>query len=358
VSFLLRKQLNDFLGVTETLPEVELDINNYQLGDTRLFYSSTYMFDYFNDEQANTGIDNHVSRFHTDNKLSYPTSLIGPLDWIDFTPYAGGVETFYSRDEDGQKRDFFRGQWYAGYDLTTKIFRIFDVEGRYFGAEVNRLRHLVIPRVQFAYRNDPTVDASKLFEYDSIDTLDDKNVYTFSLENKLQTKYSAGENVFKEVNLIENRTSVDFYAKPDDNPFSNITNELTIRPNDWVKLGLDVSYNSYSEDFEIVNARTELKQERWTLELSSRYTKDTDDLDAYHQGIMDASYKISPKWKLGIFERYDFDEGELAEYQYSLTRDLHCWTAELNYHSDDEGHSIWIVFKTKAFPKFPFSFGT
>jgi LPS-assembly protein len=358
VSMLARKRLNDHQTITETLPELKLNVNSYKLGDSRFYYTSEYRFNNFNRKIADTGESNHVTRFHADNRLTYPTRLIGPLNWIEFSPYTGRIETFYSRNEQGTEHDFFRNFWYAGYGLTTRIHKLFNIKGRYLGTEVNNLRHLITPGISYTYERNPNRGAESLFGFDGIDAYDGAKYYTLSLENKLQTKWQIpGKETLEEVNLVSLRNSVNYYPQTDDDQFSNITSSLMVKPKRWLNLGLDTSYNPHRGNFEIVNTRAETARDRWSLALSSRYTKETDDQDAFHEGILEASYEISPKWTINAFERFDFNEGELAEYQYRLTRDLHCWTADLSYHYEKErGSTIWLIFRTKAFPEIPVGF--
>ena len=355
-SLLCVKRFNHFRTVTERLPQIRFNVNNYRLGDSRFYYTSVYQFDNLNQKMADTGLDSDVMRFHTDNGLRYPTRLIGFLDWIEFSPYAGRIETFYSRGIDGDKRDFFRGQWYAGYSLSTKIFRIFDIEGKYIGVEVNKLRHLITPTISYTYRRRPTVLPRRLEAFDGIDAYNADKYYTFSLENKLQTKwYKEGSLKKEKIDLITLRSSVNFYPQIEGDSFSNVTSSLNLQPSRWLELGLTTNYNPYSRDFEDFNLQAKAEKSKWKVELSSRYSQKSQ----FHEGILKATYTLSPKWRLGIYERYDFQDKDLVEQEYAFERDLHCWTAELIWNTyRPGGETIWLVFKPKAFPDFPVEFVT
>ena len=70
-------------------------------------------------------------------------------------------------------------------------------------------------------------------------------------------------------------------------------------------------------------------------------------------GQMTASFTtpLNPFWKLNIYERFDVVTGILAEQQYILDRDLHCWTMEFIIdQTQGNGVSFLVAFKLKAFP--------
>ena len=354
LSFLFRKRVNHFRTIVETLPELKYNINNYRLGSSRFYYTAQYQFDNFNKKDANTGLDNDTIRLYSDNKLSYPTRLFGYLDWLEFTPYAGRVETFYTKDKSGNDRDFTKSYWYSGYSLTTKVFKMFDVEGTYLGVEVNKLRHLISPSISYTYRHEPTSESSKVEQFDGYDGIGRTKYYTFALENKLQTKwYTEGTFDKESADLLIFRNSVNFTPQIEGHQWSYVSNRLELHPKKWFEIIFDANYDPYHNDFDIFNVRTEVSKSKWTLGASSRYTKSTQ----YHEGIVDASYSLTPKWTLGAYERYDFQKNELVEQEYSFKRDLHCWTAELIWNIKDD-ETIWLVFTPKAFPDFPIEWVT
>ncbi len=294
-------------------------------------------------------MDHDSVRYYANNKLSYPTRFFGYLDWLEFAPHVGRVESFYTKDKSGNDRDFTKSYWYSGYSLTTKIFRMFDVEDTYLGVEVNKLRHLISPSVTYTYRHEPTSEASKVEQFDGLDGVGRAKYYTLALDNKLQTKwYTEGTYDKERVDLLIFRNSVNFTPQIEGHQWSYINNRLEVHPKRWFEIIFDANYDPYRNEFDIFNARTKITKSKWAVGISSRYTKSTQ----YHEGIIDTSYSLTPKWTLGVYERYDFQKNELVEQEYSFKRDLHCWTAELIWNIK-EGETIWLVFTPKAFPDLP-----
>ncbi|MFH1339221.1 MAG: putative LPS assembly protein LptD, partial [Candidatus Omnitrophota bacterium] len=107
--------------------------------------------------------------------------------FVDVSPYLGLRETGYSRDKDGSPIAP-RTTFYTGADMSTRFFRVFNVVSDFLGMNINRLRHVITPRVQYSYVHEPTVSPSKLQTFDDIDSINGDNRFTLELENKLQTK--------------------------------------------------------------------------------------------------------------------------------------------------------------------------
>ena len=72
--------------------------------------------------------------------------------------------------------------------------------------------------------------------------------------------------------------------------------------------------------------------------------------------------RLSEKWQVGTLHRYTWKEvaggkkrfNNIRELQYTLTRDLHDWMAELVYRVDREfGEELYFTLTLKAFPELP-----
>src|SRR6185436_9685597 len=119
-----------------------------------------------------------TKRLDTQNEISYPTKL----GFVEFRPFVGGQNTYYSRTINRDDYNTVRGQFKTGADLSTKFFRVYDVEGKVLGMEVHRLRHIITPSIGYLYSHNATVATEKLDQFDSIDTLALSHSIGFSLE--------------------------------------------------------------------------------------------------------------------------------------------------------------------------------
>jgi len=70
---------------------------------------------------------------------------------------------------------------------------------------------------------------------------------------------------------------------------------------------------------------------------------------------MDIRYKINEKWSLRAYERFDLNSKKQEELQLTVSRDLHCWVAELTYSIGNNlmTQGLFFVMKLKAFPDYP-----
>ncbi|MFH1856636.1 MAG: hypothetical protein ABH836_05370 [Candidatus Omnitrophota bacterium] len=364
VNFYSRVRVNQFETVTQSMPEVSFNLPGYQLGHTKFYYTNETKFANFNKKTANAGMvggnayffttDTNTVRVDTYNKLTYPTKLPGYFKWLNTTPYVDVRETFYTRDKDGANRDFLRNIYGAGYNLNTRIFRIFDAEKDFLGIKINRLRHLVTPNIDYGYVHDPTVPADTLETFDTIDTLSTGKAYTFRLNNKLQTKWVDGEGNPETVNLVDFDSWVYLYPQREERSFSDIFLSLKIVPFRWLESTSSTTYNWVTGDFEVFNMGLDINQPKWQVEAAHRFLTNN-----YSESSFKALYHLTSKWQVGFYERYDFTKKRLNEQEYFIGRDVHDWIIELTWNMENPGgESLMFVFRNKSFPEAPLGFET
>ncbi len=94
--------------------------------------------------------------------------------------------------------------------------------------------------------------------------------------------------------------------------------------------------------------------EKWSVSIGKRWSRETDD-----QLTTSFNYKINPIWGFRTYTRFDLRSGILKEQEFSVRRDLHAWTMDINFNETrKQGNEIWIVFTLKAFPDMVIDFGT
>ena len=355
LSLYARKRTNRFYSEVERLPELQYALTSRQLGSSNVYFRNSTMIANLNAKTAQSDIDTDVNRLDSDNELTYPAKFPGFLDWINITPRVGTRQTYYSKDVNGDEEDLIRGIHYYGFDMNTTFYRFCGYSGRPFGMEINRLRHILIPRVQFSYTHEPTVAQSKLGSFDEIDSLAKENKFTFGLENYLQTKWKReGSEEHQTSDLIYFYPHVDYTqnAPSGQRHFSFITTECNIRPYRWMHVDSDSVYNQYQRRFQTANIDFFASgSDKWRLGVGKRYDRDNDE-----QLTTDVYYKINARWQARAYARYLSDSDIFQEQQYTIYRDLHCWLLEMTYDLklDDDGatqdRTFWFIFRLKAFP--------
>jgi lipopolysaccharide export system protein LptA len=357
MTLLARKRMNTFFTVVERLPEFKLQINNQRLGDTNFYYFSQDAVTNFvkrYDEADNRSRDESV-RVDAYHKLSYAKKL---FKFLYVTPFIATRQTFYSRNrwkETSQLRSIYE----QGFDVSTKFYRIFDINSDFLNLDLHRLRHIITPNMGFLTRHQPTISPDNLHQFDGIDGIERYNGFTFSLENKLQTKRPEGERM-KTIDLATLIVSTNYLFRlekrtfmPDDNgKFSDLRFDLELWPQSWLSVisdmtlsHKDLNVNSANVDFYLDMGK------KFTLGLGHRYESIEDGTTSQLTGEL--FYNVDDDWKVKIYQRYDFSSNKWEEQEYTIFKDLHCWLAELTLEIRDGDFTTWMVFRLKAFPDIP-----
>ena len=220
-SIYFRPQVNDFFNTVEQLPTARLDIYRQEILDTNIYFQSETSFGYFqrkwrefNDlPKYKKPFDYDTARFDTVNFLYYPIKL----DFITIVPRAGIRMTAYSNsseqkindddllallasndpnygtprkakkdyDDDGGSRVRFVGE--VGIQANTKISRTWQ-DVRNYWLDLDGLRHVIIPYINYTYIPKPSVSRDHLYYFDDIDRIEEQNFVRLGLINRLQTR--------------------------------------------------------------------------------------------------------------------------------------------------------------------------
>lgn len=356
------KRFNDFYTVVERLPEVTIDVPDQRLWKTPFYYSTrtsatSFRKLYATEEEERYELTNRLDSFH---KLSFVSGL-GPLSVV---PYGTFRETLYSKrkySSDPAARMVIGG----GVDTFIRFHKVYDVQTDLLGLEINKLRHIISPRVEYFHKHQPTVGKSTLFQMDDIDAITKENGVRLSLENKLQTKRQSPTGESGSVDLLRSRVSVDYlfsmrkdkFELEENGDFRNLEMLLELRPYDWLYIDGELNVDPKNQAMRSGSVEMAMNPtDNFRLDMGYRYEKMLP--DSRNQLTMDMRYKISPKWSIEIYERFDLEKGDFEEQQYTITRDLHCWEVELTYDLEgsdfvNDDFTFWLAFKIKAFPDLP-----
>ena len=359
MSVLARKRVNHFETVTERLPELRFDLKDQKLSDLPVYFKTDTTFTNLNLKTSTNANDTSVTRFDIYNKLSMPLKLV---DFMSVSPFVGMRDTFFSRNLNDDK-DELRTAFYTGIDLSTKFSKTYEASGKFLGVDFNKLHHIITPTVEYRYIHEPSVDPSKLEQFDDIDAIDQKDTFTLGLENRLQTKRMMHGSL-KTVDLGYLLLTGDYLYKPEvqGSRFSNVKGDLELTPFDWLRFESDTRYDPKAGNFQTWNNDLYINRtEDWQFGFGSRYEKNVSS-----ELTSELFYKLNNEWSIRPFCRFDLKEVEtdghkfvnrFKEQELTVIKDLHCWIAEASLGSGrDSGTTFWIVMKLKASPKVPFDF--
>ncbi len=350
LSFRSDVRVNPYLSTIERLPEIRYDLTNQKLGSSNFYFKSINTYTNFRQYEASpTEVNRHTIRVDTENEVSYPMKV----SFLELKPLVGGRQTYYSRTKDVKQYDTVRGIFTTGADVSTKFYKLYDVQRRFWGIAINRLRHIVTPSVGYRFSPDPTQPPTLFDQFDAIDGLNGDHTISFSLENKLQTKRKG-----QSVDLLRWVLSSPFRLKEysGQGGFESVTSKIDFKPIDWLTFSSDANYNAHRDRLSSASFDLYVNDidDKWYWSIGKRFNVDVDD-----QITTELGYKLNRKWKIKLYERFDTERGMYKEHLYTLTRDLHSWEMDLMFgEKRNEGAEILMVFRLKAFPESAIDIGS
>ncbi|MDP3702884.1 MAG: putative LPS assembly protein LptD, partial [Candidatus Omnitrophota bacterium] len=404
----LRKRVNRFQSVTEAFPELAVNSVGKQIGDTKFYSDAGLTFANLQTQTAHSEEDTDVVRVGWNQDLTYALNWFRP---VQLSPRAGIRETYYTKDKQGGverpdgKRDVISGQFVSGLDASLKLFRLFPVVTNALGLNINQLRHVVTPTIDYDYVRRPTV-LNTLLCFGSAAAV--KNEMKIGIENKLQTKRGPSKVELRSVDIARFLISVPYtfrgHQKKEGGELGDWSFDMELYPWPWLRLESDWSYpshfikgsrderlTSWNLDLVIAGDRNRGKtsqaaktaaagqsansfqsyqpgplggvgllmpEGQWYLGLGHRYS-----YNGKTEGVIQFDWRLSQKWEIGTYHRMIWKEvaaggfkrfNNVREYQYRLRRDLHDWLAELVYRVDREfGEELFFTMTLKAYPQIP-----
>jgi len=230
-----------------------------------------------------------------------------------------------------------------------------DIKVDSFGFEIDRLRHIITPSLDYSYIHDPTLPSDRLTGFDGIDSISQGNSMTFSLENKLQTKRDGGT-----VDFIRLLISSPYYFKLEGHGgrFGDITFDLDVKPNSWLEYYTNAEFDLRRHKFRTADFDVKIPFENNKGKIGAGYRYSTDDSSKLLTFTLER--QLNPKWRLKTYHRVELTskkESFIEEQEITFSRDLHCWEVEFTVNSrKKKGVEFWLGFRCKAFPDLGFDF--
>jgi LPS-assembly protein len=372
---LAQPRVNPFFETVARLPELRLTGLRQQLGPTPLFYESETTAGYYRRLFADTNLtasNFYAARADTFQQITLPETLFG---WLNVVPRAGGRYTYYSDAQGAGATTTNEDRWVfnTGVELSFKASKVWSTARNHFW-EVDGLRHIVEPSVNYAYVPRPNVLPGQLPQFDyeftnslqlppldfpdynSIDSIDSQNTIRLRLGNRLQTK-RAGEID----NLLNWDVYTDWRLRPRTNQttFSDVFSALELKPWSWLRLGSELRYDVDQERFNLAQHRlTFTPNNAWSWTVGQYYLRSGPLFGAGSDLLTSTMfYRLNENWGMRFQHNYDAKSGTMQEQAYTLYRDLRSWTVALTFRALDStttGHDYGVAFtfSLKSFPRF------
>ncbi|MBR2363591.1 MAG: LPS-assembly protein LptD [Lentisphaeria bacterium] len=269
----------------------------------------------------------------------------------------------------------FRLAMELGAELNTKFYRTWQTPKSAF-FQIDGLRHVMVPYINYTFIPRPTVDYAYLYYFDDVDQIAKQNFFRFGLINRLQTR--GDDSQVREYFSMENYWDFHFNKDFGFNNCGDFTTILSFTPTEEfsfaTKLILDAGENS-DHDKEVVRGGKRVGRpglsasdiiNRWETTLSYKFSKDWQIKasyiysDDYYQRATysmastlasaaamtsfstfferEQSVNIALDFPTYIDERlkgrasvnYDVDDDLVDNVDITLTRHFHCWYLQIS----------------------------
>ena len=376
----------------QKFPELDGFAFQQSLFGTALEASVDAKYNYFHREYGNSG---HRFRVTPELKLPLKSDLVTfiPSVSLDHTSYnltshektgvmtvtgTGGKTLNIDTDvmEDGFQT---RTAWAGGFAAFSEMTRVFTLgddlkaePGLAGTSRWTRLKHSVVPRVEYGYR--PHVSGqAKLPYFDTLDRLEAKNAVTYSLTNVLDRRRDSvvlapgedgGQPVasvasdYLDFILFRLEQSYDLReadrkdqrARYERRPFSDLMVELKVRPETFVDVLTRNWFSPYTNS--MTQSETAVRFYKEGLgEVSVGYDF-LDKLDEYKRTRTDrmsilnlgAKWEVTEDFSIGAKFRHDFVSERDLERTLKLNWAAECYSLYFSYTQKPDDHRFEIGF--------------
>ena len=240
------------------------------------------------------------------------------------------------------------------------------------GWEIDGLRHVVEPYVNYTYAPEPSETRDRLYFFDSVDRLLEQHFVRFGLNQRLQTRRSS--QIYTLASL-RNYADFHFHKEDDFRNLGDLGTKLDYYPRanlEWTGMLVadmgEPDLNRAETGFKVGDPkrfRTSLSylyRNAYTAHSVYSMGSTLEDFggdsallartfDRAHYLTLGFEFPINAKTSGRVRYEYDVVENRLARQAYEVLRDLHCWMGGLRVEEDSGDIQVLLVLYLKAFPK-------
>lgn len=281
-------------------------------------------------------------------RISLP---LNPGGYFDFTPSIGPRGTWYLVKRDPNGRYTERYIYDVRADATTTFVRVY---GAGFG-EMKALRHTIRPKVVYSYIPEAIQTDQPVF--DSVDHLPPTSSFTYSLNNILTGKFydKNGAKSYLDIFYLDVSQTYDVNEATKKlegdgvkrRPFSDVTLEAIIKPNDWLKITGKEKYDvnnrwptSYDMSLDAHDARGD------SLSVSERFLRAK---TRYVEG--NVRIRVIRPLDFTYAKRYSIDQKKSLESIFGLEYKHQCYSITLTYTIRPEDKIVFVTFNLMGLGK-------
>jgi LPS-assembly protein len=346
LSFLERPRVNDFFPSVERNPEVRFDTHNRQIAETSFYFRHESQASNLKKTPAEADFSADLARYDANNTLTYA----GKIGAVSVAPHVGTRQGYYSRralDDD----DLVRGVFDGGVDLSVHFYKTYDWYNHNLGLDINQVRHIFTPTASYNFRPNPTASRTILEQFDALDAIDKDHFIRLNFEHKFLTKgrqLIGGKEELVSREFARIIPFLDYDVRT--GRMENVGIDAELRPYSWLGIEADAGYNPITRDWETANVDVFWEKGRWKVGLGQRYVQDESSLTT-----AEVKLKLNDEWSFRAYERFEFEEGDHEEFEFTVSKAFQCVIADFSYNlREDEEHTFFVTLRLKAFPSVPF----
>lgn len=352
----IKRRIKETDDTVQKLPEISFNGIKHPLGSSPIYFDLTSSYAHL---YRINGTRGHRSDLYP--RIYYPTMM-----WKVFSvePSAGFRQTAWQLDHyephpDLDRRTHYRAIYDMKLDVSTEIFRLFDIDI----AGTDRLKHAITPEVVYEYT--PDDDQTDFPQFDELDRIERQNLITYGFTNTFTARAPVvsekdpAQYTYNPFLRIELSQSFDINKdqEGDPRPFSDIAVELDLTPGRYVALDTDTLWSPYDNQLDAFNSILSLWDLRGDkLTLDYRYTREAEanaDMATIAQvGIesirVTAAAVLYRQWRLRAGYEYDLQDNEELEASAGIGYSSQCWDVDINYLSEQDNYSAMIMFNLKG----------
>jgi LPS-assembly protein len=335
----------------QTLPSIQFDAIKQPIGISKFFYSlnSEYTSFYRKDTSA-TLVKGQRADIYP--KVYLPVKL---GRFFNFEPSFGLRQTLWHTNDftdiNGDSNNLRTRQMVdMGAQLSTKFIKLFNPNNKF----ADKIKHEMIPELEYAFT--PGIIQDDLPSFDSLDRIEEENRITWSLTNNFTSKKSRMSPKGKDITSYREFAHVKLYQSYDikkerDNetrPFTDITMETELAPNDFIAFDIDLSWSPYDSHFKTLNIGNMLKDNRGdSLSTEYRYTSSLSE-SVYSKVDVRLTDELSAYCSI----EKNIGTDKTIETQAGITVKKSCWTFNLYFSESNDEQSVTFLINLHGIGEF------
>jgi len=328
----------------QKLPFIEFDALKQPFLDSRFFFDFDSEYIHFFRKNGTRGhrADTHIRLYRPYRFKDYfsvePSMGLRQTIW--------NVDEFENTSEDGN-RILLRRIYDLRMDVSTEIFRVFHQGGE----RLDRLKHIIRPRVVYSYIPEKFQDKYPVFDY--LDRIAGTNLLTYSITNiflsrsikqnkeKKDEKKTAPDYIYRRFSRLELEQSydIDKAKKSHPEPFSPIYGRFDLVPTQYLSISADGQWSTYRNQFLSRNLAVAVSDNRADrLFLEYRNTKDISE-SIYADFLLKISSELSAS---ADYER-NLHDGKRIRTSLGLLYQAQCWSLVFQYRDEENDQKFELM---------------